>query len=85
MSDEQSRKNTNSGYRPESQDIPADWEEVSSDPDPQDLGYERSQWQRIPGSDATQTVLLPTDEAMLHEQRFIVLDSEGLCDLIRHR
>ena len=83
--DRQGRRNTNSESNSESQGNSPDWEEVASDPEPQDLGYELSQWQRIRGSDETQLILLPTNEESLHDQAFIILDKKGVCDLVQYR
>lgn len=83
--DEQGGRQTDTADNPGSRDTATDWDEISSDPDAEDLGYERSQWEQIPGPDDTKIVLLPTDEALLHEQAFIVLDENSICDLMRHR
>lgn len=83
--DEQYGMNTTADETAESRDRLPDWKDVSSDPDPSDLGYEPSQWQRVPAAEETQIIFLPTDEAILDEQRFIVLDEDSLCDLIRYR
>jgi len=83
--DGQGERNTNSARSSESQGNSLYWGEVSSDPDLQDLGYELSQWQRIPGSDGTQFMFLPTNEETLHDQAFIILDRKSLCDLVQYR
>ena len=83
--DGQGERSTNPESNSESQGNSPDWEEVSSDPDPQDLGYELSQWQRIHGSGGTQLIFVPTNEGSLHDQAFIILDKKGVCDLVRYR
>ncbi len=83
--DEQCERHTRSEKGSESEGNSLDWEEVSSDPDPQELGYEISQWQRIPRPDETRIILLPTDEELLHDRAFVILDKNSLCDLARYR
>jgi len=83
--DGQGERSTNPESNSESQGNSPDWEEVSSDPDPQDLSYELSQWQRIHRSGGTQLIFLPTNEGSLHDQAFIILDKKGVCDLVRYR
>lgn len=67
---------------PESRDTPPGWEEVAADPEPQDLGYETSQWQRIPGPDDKRTIFAPANEATLHDQAFVIVDKKGLRSLL---
>lgn len=65
-------------------DAPDEWDEVRSDPDPEDdLGYEPLEWDLIRteqmGED--QWVFLPEDGDMLAEDAFIVADPDAVCDL----
>jgi len=62
-----------------------DWTEVSADPDPSDLGYECSQWERIPVDADDQVVFLPSKEEDIADNAFVVLDDCDLCDLVSNR
>lgn len=84
-SDELGGSHTEPADNPGTEDTVAGWDEISTDPSPQDLGYEISQWERIPGSEEKEIILLPTNEAALHDQAFIILDEDSLCDLLRRR
>jgi hypothetical protein len=61
----------------------ADWEDVSDDPDPDDLGYEAVELDMIgTTADGTHRVLvLPTDEEMLADEAFLVADEDCVEEL----
>lgn len=65
-------------------DLPA-WEGVSTDPGPRDLDYEVIQWKRIPATDDDKIMFLPKNEDLLHEDAFIVLEDDSVCDLVERR
>lgn len=67
---------------PESQ---VDWSDVAADPDPETLGYERSEWERIPAPDDDQVIFLPGNEDDLEDDAFVVLNDSDLCDLVTRR
>jgi len=65
--------------------VDADWEDVSTDPDPQVLGYEREQWERISAANSDQIVFLPSNEEDIADDAFVVLDESDLTDLVSRR
>lgn len=85
QSNEQGERRTDTADDHESQDTATDWDEVSADPSAEDLGYETSQWERVPGPDDIRIMLIPTRESVLHDQEFIILDESSFCDLMRCR
>jgi hypothetical protein len=62
-----------------------DWTAVSADPDPEDLGYDCSEWERIPVDEDDQVVFLPGNEEDIEDNAFVVLDDRDLCDLVSNR
>lgn len=66
-------------------DDPHDWESVPTDPQPGSLGYEVSEWERIPVSGDDQVIFLPGNEGDLADDAFIVLEEDDLCDLVTRR
>ena len=61
-----------------------DWETVSDDPDPvSDLGYDIIDLDVVATSveGRDQLLILPTDEDLLREDAFMVLDNSDICDL----
>jgi len=66
-------------------EVDIDWTEVPADPDPEELGYERSEWERIPAPDDDQVIFLPGNEEDLEDDAFLVLEDVGLCDLVTRR
>lgn len=62
-----------------------DWTEVSTDPEPEQLGYEQSEWERITTTDRDQVIFLPGNEEDLEDDAFVVLDEPDLCDLVTRR
>jgi len=68
-----------------SQNGQTDWEDVPTDPEPDNLGYESSKWERIPVTDDDQVIFLPGNEEDLADDAFIVLDEADLCDLVTRR
>ena len=62
-----------------------DWEDVPTDPEPDNLGYESSKWERIPVTDDDQVIFLPGNEEDLADDAFVVLDEADLCDLVTRR
>ena len=69
----------------ETDDIAVDWADVAADPDPETLGYERSEWERIPAPDDDQVIFLPGNEEDLEDDAFLVLNDSDLCDLVTRR
>ncbi len=67
------------------QDGQTDWESVPTDPVPGSLGYETSEWERIPVSDDDQVIFLPGNEEDLADDAFLVLEEADLCDLVTRR
>lgn len=67
------------------QDKPNDWESVPTDPGPESLGYETSEWERIPVADENQVIFLPGNEEDLADDAFVVLEDNDLCDLVTRR
>jgi hypothetical protein len=67
------------------QDEPTDWESVPTDPEPGSLGYETSEWERIPVADDDQVIFLPGNEEDLADDAFVVLNEADLCDLVTRR
>jgi len=59
-----------------------EWE-VRVDPDiEEDLGYELSEWNAIRHQDSVpRVVFLPGDEDLLHDEAYIVVAEDSLCDL----
>lgn len=66
-------------------DAEVDWADVAADPDPETLGYERSEWERIPAPDDDQVIFLPGNEEDLEDDAFLVLNDSDLCDLVTRR
>lgn len=64
---------------------PPEWQEVPSDPEPQDLDYHIIQWKRIPATDDDKIIFLPKNEELLKEDAFIILGDDSLCNLVRRR
>ena len=62
-----------------------DWEDIPTDPGPDNLGYESSKWERIPVTDDDQVIFLPGNEEDLADDAFVVLDEADLCDLVTRR
>lgn len=62
-----------------------DWADVPADPDPETLGYERAEWERIPAPDDDQVIFLPGNEDDLEDDAFVVLSDADLCDLVTRR
>jgi hypothetical protein len=62
-----------------------DWEDVPTDPGPDNLEYETSTWERIPVTDDDQVIFLPGNEEDLADDAFIVLEEGDLCDLVTRR
>jgi hypothetical protein len=62
-----------------------DWEDVPTDLEPNNLGYETSTWERIPVTDDDQVIFLPGNEEDLADDAFIVLENGDLCDLVTRR
>jgi hypothetical protein len=67
------------------QDGQTDWESVPTDPGPGSLGYETSEWERIPVADDDQVIFLPGNEEDLADDAFVVLTEDDLCDLVTRR
>ncbi|WP_246988154.1 hypothetical protein [Halorientalis marina] len=62
-----------------------EWEEVPTDPAPSDLGYDLLQLDITESAaDGGHYVILPQDDAMLHDEMFIIADTDAVCDLIDH-
>lgn len=63
------------------------WERLPLDPDLQrDLGYELSDWEPITtANDDGQLVYLPSEEDLLRQDAFIVVDRDDQIDLIDER
>lgn len=62
--------------------LEAQWKSVPSDPDPEDhLGYEWIPLEVLGADGADQLMLLPTDEELLRQDAFAVLDSATIEDL----
>lgn len=70
---------------PSGEEGDADWTEVPADPDPEELGYERSEWERIAAPDDDQVIFLPGNEEDLEDDAFLVLEDGDLCDLVTRR
>lgn len=62
-----------------------DWEEVPTDPSPDELGYETEEWERIPTAEQDQLVFLPGNEEDIEDAAFVVLEKSDLCDLVKRR
>jgi hypothetical protein len=60
------------------------WQSVSRDPDPEDLGYDMDDWEviRARKDDRGHLMFLPENEDMLREEAFIVADSCSVCDVV---
>lgn len=61
-----------------------DWRKVSDDPDPvTDLGYDIIDLDVVSTSveGREQLLVLPTDEDLLREDAFMVIDDSDICDL----
>jgi len=52
---------------------------------PGSLGYEVSEWERIPVSDDDQVIFLPGNDEDLADDAFVVLEEDDLCDLVTRR
>lgn len=65
--------------------MPAEWRDVPTDPDARALGYETSQWERIPTTDDKQVIFLPSEDEDIEDDAFVVLDEVDLCDLVTRR
>jgi hypothetical protein len=63
------------------------WEEVSSNPDPEeDLGYDLQALSIITvGNEDEQCMVLPTDSDHLENDEFLVADPKLVCDLHERR
>lgn len=70
---------------PQRDEPQVDWTEVSADPEAEVLGYERSEWERIPAPDDDQVIFLPGNEEDLEDDAFVVLNDADLCDLVTRR
>lgn len=59
-----------------------EWE-VKVDPDVEkDLGYRLAEWSAIRHQDdVSRVVFLPEDEELLHDDAYIVVEEDSLCDL----
>ena len=63
-----------------------DWSSVPSDPRPADLGYELLPLDMTESSTAGgHLVVLPQEEEYLHEEAFIIADSDIVVDLENNR
>jgi hypothetical protein len=62
-----------------------EWSNVPTDPNSGELGYEVSQWDRIPTAEDGQVVFLPGNEEDLKDDAFVVLEESDLCDLVTRR
>lgn len=64
----------------------ADWERLASDPDPvTDLGYRVDDWERFETSDGSdQVIYLPSDEDLIEDDAFIVVEKGVPCTLGKH-
>lgn len=71
-------------YRDESDAF--DWSDVATDPNPDQLGYEFTHWEKISvADDDEQVIFLPSDEDAIADDAFIVLDDADVCDLVTRR
>lgn len=59
------------------------WQSTPRDPDPEDLGYDIAEWEviRARKDDDGHLMFLPEDEETLHEEAFIVAESESVCNV----
>jgi len=66
---------------------PVEWERASADPEASDLGYDLDEWEAIEARTAESDCLmfLPTDEALLKDNAFVVATTDVVCDLLEHR
>lgn len=65
-----------------------EWLELPTDPDlARDLGYDIVPWEvvAVDNGDSDHRVLLPTDDAMLRRDAFIIIPSPMMCELDEHR
>lgn len=65
-----------------------EWLELPTDPDlSRDLGYDIVPWEvvAVDNGDSDHRVLLPTDEAMLKRDAFIIIPTPMMCELDEHR
>ncbi|WP_435064300.1 hypothetical protein [Halobaculum sp. EA56] len=63
-----------------------EWRTVSPNPDPtDDLEYELVELDFIPTttSDGEEVLVLPTDEEMLHDDAFLIVDRDSVVELER--
>lgn len=63
------------------------WEDVATDPHlERDLGYRIEEWESVSARAAKgdRLLFLPTDEARLREEAFVVVDTDVVCDVIDH-
>lgn len=64
-----------------------EWLEQPVDPDPaRDLGYDIVPWEvvTVDNGDSDHRVLLPTDDAMLKRDAFIIVPAGMVCELDEH-
>ena len=64
--------------------VGTDWRHVPDNPDAvRDLGYEFVELDVIPTveEDRSRVIVLPTDEEMLRDDAFVIVDESDLCDL----
>jgi hypothetical protein len=76
------------GDRTTNQEAQCDcWENVATDPHlERDLGYRIEEWETVSARAAKgdRLLFLPTDEARLREEAFVVVDTDVVCDVIDH-
>lgn len=60
------------------------WQDVSSDPDLDDLGYDIADWKvvRARKDDQGHLMFLPENEEQLHDEAFIVAETNSVCDVV---
>ena len=77
------------GGGPVTQDaVPEEWRQRPVDPDSsRDLGYHIDDWERVRarGVDGEKFLYLPDDEELLHEEAFVVVRTEDVCNLENRR
>jgi len=64
----------------------SEWEALASNPDPEeDLGYAVHDWEEYQTADGNeQLIYLPSDESLIEDAAYLVVDEAILCDLARH-
>lgn len=63
------------------------WKGVAADPDLEhDMGYRIDEWESVSARAAggDRLLFLPTDEALLREEAFVVADTDAVCDVVDH-